>query len=157
MKEKTCCFTGHRKIANNQKAEIKKRLENTIQELFFLKGINTFLAGGALGFDTLAAQAVLSVREKFPEIKLKLYFPCLNQRKGWSNEEINIYEEIKNQADEYRYISEEYSKGCMQMRNRALVDDSSTCICYLNREIGGTAYTVNYAKKKGLEIINLAK
>ena len=32
----------------------------------------------------------------------------------------------------------------------------SVCVCYLNRESGGTAYTVRYAGKKGLEIINLA-
>ena len=32
----------------------------------------------------------------------------------------------------------------------------SVCVCYLNRESGGTAYTVRYAKRKGLEIINLA-
>ena len=37
-----------------------------------------------------------------------------------------------------------------------MVDNSSVCVCYLNRESGGTAYTVDYARKNGLEIINLA-
>ena len=45
----------------------------------------------------------------------------------------------------------------MHKRNRHLVDNSSVCVCYLNKENGGTAYTVDYAGKKGLEIINLVK
>ena len=42
-------------------------------------------------------------------------------------------------------------------RNRHLVDHSGTCICYLTRSAGGPAYTVDYARKKGLRIINLAE
>ena len=45
----------------------------------------------------------------------------------------------------------------MQKRNRHLVDNSSLCISYLTSDSGGTAYTVNYAKAKGLKIINLAE
>ena len=45
----------------------------------------------------------------------------------------------------------------MHKRNRHLVDNSSVCVCYLNRESGGTAYTVRYAKEKGLEIVNIVQ
>ena len=45
----------------------------------------------------------------------------------------------------------------MFKRNRYLVDHSSLCICYLTRQTGGTAYTFNYAKNKGIEIINIAE
>ena len=44
----------------------------------------------------------------------------------------------------------------MQKRNRHLVDNSSACICYLTKSAGGTAYTVNYARRMGLRIINIA-
>ena len=44
----------------------------------------------------------------------------------------------------------------MHKRNRHLVDHSSICVCYLTEDRGGTAYTVNYAKKQGLKVINLA-
>ena len=54
------------------------------------------------------------------------------------------------------YVSRQYTRGCMHERNRHLVDNSSVCVCYLNRESGGTAYTVDYAEKQGLEVINLA-
>ena len=55
------------------------------------------------------------------------------------------------------YTAQQYARGCMHKRNRHLVDNSSVCVCYLNRESGGTAYTVDYAEKQGLEIINLAR
>ena len=44
----------------------------------------------------------------------------------------------------------------MFKRNWYPVDISSICVCYLNCYKGGTAYTVNYAKQKGLRIINLS-
>ncbi len=62
----------------------------------------------------------------------------------------------KAQADKVVYTSQEYTRGCMFKRNRYLVDNSGVCVCYLARDAGGTAYTVNYAKRQGLEIINLA-
>lgn len=44
----------------------------------------------------------------------------------------------------------------MPKRNRHFVNYSSTCICYLNRQTGETAYTVGYAQEKGLWIENMA-
>ena len=155
MKEKTCCFTGHRRIPEKDYAVIKEGLEKIILELYN-KGIRFFEAGGALGFDTLAAESVLRLRESCPELRLILVLPCLDQTKGWKAGDVERYEEIKRQADKTVYTGQEYTPGCMHTRNRRLVDDSSVCVCYQTRSRGGTAYTVDYAKKKGLKAINLA-
>ena len=45
----------------------------------------------------------------------------------------------------------------MYKRNRHLVDNSGICVCYLTKDKGGTAYTVEYEKQKGLQIINFAQ
>lgn len=119
------------------------------------QGYRYFGAGGALGFDTLAAQAVLRLRERYPQIRLILVLPCLNQTRGWPQADIDTYEEIKRCADKVTYTSEHYFRGCMQKRNRHLVDNSSACICYLTKPTGGTAYTVDYARRMGLRIINV--
>lgn len=156
MKEKTVCFTGHRKIPLERTEDISQRLKNTLIQLIG-SGYMYFCAGGALGFDTLAAQTVLNLRKKYEQVKLILVLPCHSQVERWSNKDKQIYEEIKESADKVIYTSEEYTKGCMHKRNRHLVDNSSVCVCYLIRDIGGTAYTVNYAQKKGLEIVNIAK
>ena len=72
-----------------------------------------FGAGGALGFDTLAAQCVLSLKKQYPHIKLILVLPCITQTKGWSKDDIATYEEIKSQADKVVYTSYDYFRGCM--------------------------------------------
>ncbi len=155
MRNETCCFTGHRQIPPGERAEIASRLERVISDLY-QRGIRYYGAGGALGFDALAARTVIRLREKCPGMKLILVLPCLTQTRGWRSEDVTEYERIKAQADEVFYTAHQYTRGCMHKRNRHLVDNSSVCVCYLNRESGGTAYTVRYARKKGLEIVNLA-
>lgn len=78
MKEKTCCFTGHREIPKGMypmlTAELERKLHGLIQ-----RGFQYFGAGGALGFDTLAAEAVLRLKEQYPDIRLILVLPCPDQ------------------------------------------------------------------------------
>lgn len=154
-KNRTACFTGHRELPTENLPEISKRLEDTLLALIE-QGYCYFGAGGALGFDTLAAQTVLRLRERYPQIRLILVLPCLNQTRGWQQADVDIYEELKRRADKVTYTSESYFRGCMQKRNRHLVDNSSGCICYLTKPTGGTAYTVDYARRRGLRIINIA-
>lgn len=116
-----------------------------------------FGCGGALGFDTLAAQTVLRLREVYPEIRLILVLPCRDQTRGWKQADVAEYNRIMKAADKVTYTSEQYYSGCMHKRNRHLVDYSSLCICYLTEQSGGTAYTVNYARSQGLKIINVAE
>lgn len=156
MKERTVCFTGHRKIPPEQLDVIARRLRNTLLELIE-NGYRYFGAGGALGFDTLAAQTVLELKAQYEDVKLILVLPCLSQTRGWSARDVEIYNDIKSKADKVVYTSQEYTKGCMHKRNRHLVDNSSVCICYLTESTGGTAYTVAYAQKNLLQVINLAK
>ena len=155
MKEKTCCFTGHREIAPSEIAKIKERIKETIETLIG-QGIIYYGAGGARGFDTLAAEAVLELKGKYPQIKLILVLPCPDQTRGWKEDDIREYNEIKERADKVVYTADHYYNGCMHVRNRHLVDHSQYCICYLTKATGGTAFTVNYAKSKGLVIFNMA-
>ncbi len=144
VKLKTCCFTGHRHLPENQKKEIAGRLEKAVVTLIH-SGYLYFGTGGALGFDTLCAKTVLRLRQSYPGIKLILVLPCVSQADRWSPEDRAVYQEIMEQADKVVYTSQEYTRDCMFKRNRHLVDNSSTCICYQTKTTGGTAYTVEYA------------
>lgn len=154
-RESTCCFTGHRELPPRELDHIAAELEKTITALI-ARGIRYFGAGGALGFDTLAAQAVLKLRRQHPHIRLILVLPCHGQAKNWASKDAAEYERIRAQADKVVYTAQKYSDGCMHKRNRHLVDNSSVCVCYLTKDGGGTDYTVGYARLKGLEVINLA-
>ena len=152
----SCCFTGHRNIPRRKSKQIQERLRNEIVTAI-QNGYTFFYAGGAIGFDTMAAQAVLELKAQYPHIKLILVLPCVNQTDGWEQSDIDEYERIRVLADEVIYTSEDYKKGCMHIRNRYLVDHSSLCICYLTENKGGTAYTVKYAESKGVSVVNIAK
>ncbi len=155
MKNQTCCFTGHRSIPLSERRALSKALEKAIVESIE-NGYRYFGAGGALGFDTMAALTVLKLKKQYPQIKLILVLPCENQTRNWKNDDICRYEQIKKQADKVVYTSKEYTSDCMFRRNRHLIDNSSLCICYLTKQIGGTAYTVDYARKHNLKILNIA-
>jgi len=155
MELRTCCFTGHRNIDSKAFSHIQKRLENEIVNLI-RQGVCCFAAGGALGFDTMAALAVLKLRAEFSHVRLLLVLPHKSQARGWNKKDRQIYNHILSKADEVVYTSDFYYAGCMHKRNRHLVDNSEVCVCYLTAEKGGTAYTVGYAREKGLRMINLA-
>ena len=152
----TCSFTGHRAIPVDVSSYLFQRVKAGVNYLYS-HDVKTFLAGGALGFDALAARAVLECRNIHRDLQLILVIPCPDQARFWKKSDIETYENIKVLADEVICLSERYYEGCMHSRNRYLIDHSSACICYLTQISGGTAYTVRYAKSKGLQVFNLAQ
>ena len=154
---KICCFTGHRKIYSTSLDKVAQRLEEKLIFLIENNDFTDFRAGGATGFDSLAALSVLKLKNKYPHIKLHLFLPCKNQDKYFSPFEKGLYQYTLNCADSITYIQEHYSKEAMFARNRALVDGSDLCIACLERLEGGTYQTVNYARKQRVETINILK
>ena len=152
MKEYTCCFTGHRMIAKNDREALLKDLRITVETLA-QSGVTNFIAGGALGFDTLAALEVLRLKEKFPAVRLTLALPCRNQAARWTEKQRNLYEDILKKADHAEYMFEGYVDGCMQIRNRYMVDHADICVAYSTGRPGGTKSTIAYAKEKGVRLI----
>ena len=70
---------------------VRRRLREEILDLA-QKGVDTFLTGGALGFDTLAAQEVLRMRAMgLPSLKLVLALPYMNQEAQWSQRDAAVY------------------------------------------------------------------
>lgn len=142
-REKCCCFTGHRRIPEQEMLWVRRRLREEILDLA-QKGVDTFLTGGALGFDTLAAQEVLRMRAMgLPSLKLVLALPYMNQEAQWSQRDAAVYRTLLRQADNVVYTSQEYHRGCLFQRNRYLVDHSAYCVCYLLQERTGTPIPPN--------------
>ena len=105
LREKTCCFTGHRVIPARSLPALAKELEQTLRRL--------------IGAD------------------------------------VRRYRDILRRADKVVYTAERYSPGCMHRRNRHLVENSSVCVAYCTRETGGSAYTAQYARQRGLRLVLL--
>ena len=157
LKNTSVCFTGHRKILGVHTHILPIRLDRAIQNLIRLDYCN-FIAGGAVGFDMIAAEAVLAARELNPRITLFLALPCRDQTARWKNpSDIARYQRLLEEANAVHYIQDTYSSSCMHKRNRWMIDNSAVCVAYLNDAAsGGTAYTVHYARVKDVPVVNLA-
>lgn len=158
-RENSCCFTGHRSIPSECIEEIKKETERTVR-ILIENGYRYFICGGALGFDTLAAQVVTALAEEL-DIELILALPCLNQTERWlgmknGEDSIREYQRIKGLAAGVCYIRDLYEDGCMKERNQFMVDHTSFCIAYYNgNPRSGAGQTFRMAKKAGLGLYNL--
>ena len=148
---KVCCFTGHRSLSYDERKQILSVLTQKIEELIN-SGIAVFINGGALGFDTLSALAVLGLKKKYPKIKLKIYAPHKEQSLLWSEENKRIYEYILYCADEVKFLADKNYTGCMHERNRRMVDDSDCVIAYVKKPSGGSYYTAAYAESKDKKV-----
>lgn len=121
-------------------------------------GYRYFLTGGAEGSDLTAAEVILELRRKYKgkyRISHEICLPCYNHNKNWSDENKARFEEVAKKSI-ITYVNEcEYFNGCMQARNRFMVDTSSVLVCVYDGQSGGTKYTVEYAESRKKKIINI--
>lgn len=166
MKEKTCCFIGHRKIEN--RSEIQAKLQHILTELVE-QGVTKFIFGDHSQFDSLCYDTVTQLKEKHPEIQRIKY------RKD--------YQEISDSVKKYFLEGFEDNicpdgvakagKASYVERNQAMISSSDVCIFYYNanyqperrkeskRSISdyqpksGTRLAYEFAESKSKKIINL--
>lgn len=151
----TVCFTGHREIEAPASYLIPQKLKDVIRKLA-AHGARRFLAGGAMGFDTVAALCVLELKKELPDISLELILPCRDQARTWNDRNRDLYNAILSYADRVEYLHDRYTSSCMHDRNRRLVDLCDVCVSYCIHSGGGSAYTMSYALSQGKEVINIA-
>lgn len=156
-----CAFTGYRpekfSFGDNEAAP---RCEQLKQKLFceILRmtrdGVSVFMSGMARGTDLWAAEAVLQIQNVKSSQKIELWaiIPYDRQPLAWNAKERARYQLILEQAAHVEYISHDYYNGCLQKRNRYMVDHATHLLAVYDGQPGGTASTIRYARKKGLEI-----
>lgn len=147
-KAKALAVTGHRILAENFDY---KELYNTLEK-FINKDFDTFLIGMAIGFDSVCFATLEKLKEKYPFIKLIACIPCLSQSCKFTQAQKEEYDRMLSVADEKIVLGQEYTPTCMQKRNKFMVDNASVVLAYMYKNYGGTANTVNYAKKNNVPI-----
>ena len=162
-RETTCCFTGHRpnKLpwGNNESdprcADLKARL-GTALETAYTDGYRHFLCGMALGCDLYFCEAVLDLRDRHGDVTVEAAVPCEEQSARWRERDRARYAALLDRCDYETLVQRQYTPGCMQRRDRYMVDRSQRVIAaYDGRSAGGTLYTLTYALRQGLETVIL--
>ena len=159
-KMKNCCFTGHRpeKLPwgadeNDPRCRRLKEELGCHLEGLYLAGLRHFICGMARGCDFYFAEAVLALREKYPDATLEAALPCDTQANAWTAAERRRYDHLLAECDEVSFVAHRYSPGCMQRRNEYMVDASGVLLAVFNGTAGGTMNTVLYAQRRGLKVI----
>lgn len=155
--EKWCsvAFTGHRFFSFDRVEEVREKVENEIR-LLYSKGFRNFFCGMALGFDMLAAEEVLKLKEELHGILLIAIVPYRGQNERWGISQKIRYQRILDNVDDIIVLSEHYYNGCFLKRNDFMLGHVAALLAYFDRKPkGGTFYTVRNAKRLGLQICNL--
>ena len=159
----TCCFTGHRPPrlpwgadeSHPRCRDLKERLAAALEEAY-QQGYRHFLCGMAQGADLYFGEAVIALRAAHPDVTLEAAVPFEGQADHWPEPDRRRRQRLLDACDYESVVQHRYSKGCMQRRNRFMVDRSSLLLAvYDGTPAGGTAATVLYAMQRGLHLVFL--
>ena len=152
-RDKACSFTGHRP------EKLQRSYEECLQALCtaimdaYDAGYRIFISGMARGIDLWAAHIVLVLRSFNPEIRLVAAIPFDGFIGKWNQEDSDFYHSIQSQADTSCIVTQLRAARSFQLRNVWMVDRSSRLIACWDGEPGGTANTIQYAKRMNKTII----
>jgi hypothetical protein len=175
------CATGHRSdklgcgkgddwSSKSPKLQpARKQIEEKLRAILdfqVLAGETKFelISGMALGVDQLFFSVGHQLRKEYAEqgiaIVLTAAVPCIEQDGIWKDDCKISYAAMLKAADKKVRISNkkyENDKGCMQRRNRFMVDNADMVLAYHDGSEGGTKNCIDYAKSVGAVIENAFK
>ena len=161
-RQTACSFTGHRPAklpwgadeSDARCAALKARLY-AAAESAILEGTEHFLCGMAEGCDLYFCEIVLELKKRYPHVTLEAALPCPTQTDRWSAASRARYRALLERCDYETMVQENYSPGCMQRRNRYMVDHSSLLIAAHDGLPGGTRSTIEYALRRGVPVVDV--
>lgn len=161
-KQIACCFTGHRpgklpwgtNELDPRCVSLKERLYQAVDDAY-QDGFRHFISGMALGCDLYFCQCVLALRTLYPDVSLEAAIPCPEQARGWSAQEQALYADLLSQCNYETMVSQSYTRGCMQRRNRYMVDHADLLIAAYDGTSGGTQSTILYAYKRTIQVVDV--
>lgn len=162
-RQESCCFTGHRpgKLPwryNEQDPrclDLKRRIADAV-ETAYEQGFRHFLCGMAQGCDLYFCESVLALRKRFSDVTVEAAIPCPTQPDSWPADQRERYRRLVAACDFETVVSSVYSSSCMQRRDRYMVDHAALLIAAFDGSAGGTRYTVEYAMRRGLDIVDIS-
>lgn len=156
---KKCCFTGYRPqklpfLRQETGREYQKLYAVLTEEIrgAIDRGYDYFISGFAEGVDLMAAEIVIALKRDGYDIALEAAMPAMNQTEGWDDFSRGVYYMLLDQADRRVCLDKTMTKYSCLRRDEYMVEQSDLVIAVFDGKKGGTAYTVNYARKKNRDL-----
>ncbi|MBU7593247.1 DUF1273 domain-containing protein [Metabacillus halosaccharovorans] len=129
---------------------IKKAIEKSLIG-YLEEGLEWVIISGQMGVELWAADVVFELQLQYPELKLAILTPFLNQESKWNEKNQEYYEFILSQADFVDSISKREYDSPLQFKqkNQFLVDKSDGLLLLYDEEKDGTPkFLLETARKK---------
>ena len=156
-KERTVCFSGHRPEKLPDFGLDSSQIVRVVKSLLYKEiiecidnGYNTFITGLARGVDLWAGEIVLELQGSGRNIKLIAAVPYRGFGKNYIGRDKFTLGNILLKADKKIYLQEKFTQGCLQSRNRYMVDRSGKLLAIVVDYKSGTGQTIRYAQKQGV-------
>ena len=150
MSGKRCALTGHRDLGEDFPLNgVYDSLEEAIK-----MGYDYFLCGMAQGFDLYALECLIQLKQKYP-IQIEACIPFEGQERFYSQENKKRYRTFLTWCEKKTVLFDGYRDNCFLARDRYMVDNADFLIAYCKEKKSGTGYTMLYAQKKNIPLINL--
>ena len=128
-----------------------------IEKLIVDENVDTFLFGSKSRFNSLCLELVTEIKEKYPHIKriyVRAEYPDITEQ--YTNYLLESYEDTYYPG---RIIGS--GRAAYVERNYEMIDNSRFCVVYYDEanapttRKSGTKIALDYAVKKGKQIINI--
>ena len=161
-RQESCCFTGHRPAklpwryneADPRCVALKRRMADAV-ELAYEHGYRHFICGMAQGCDFYFCELALQLRQKYGDVSVEAAIPCATQSASWSAVDQQRWRQLVDACDYETLVQEKYTPDCMLRRNRYMVDHASLLIAVHDGQSGGTRRTIEYAMRRGLDVVDM--
>ena len=160
------CITGYRpsKLPSEYGYDIHNAAWQNLKRTFmdvslflWTKNQNLHIfTGMALGVDQAFAEAAFVLQKQVPHISVTAAIPCYNQEVKWPISSRELYHEILSHCNQSIHVTKStFTKDCMEIRNRFMVDNSQLVIGVYDGKSGGTKNCINYARRQGKPVITI--
>lgn len=140
-------FVGHSRMSPSTR--LTRQVDAAIQNLI-CKGCKRFYNGGYGVFDLLCAERLSEIKKSYPDVESILVQPYPSR---YVNKAVlRLYDQTL-----YPGLEDCPQKFAIIYRNRWMVEQSDAAVAYVRRDWGGAARTLEYARRKGLLILQVGE
>lgn len=131
---------------------IKFALEKQIRSLIE-EGLEWVIIGGQQGTEIWGAEVVLDLKDEFPDLKLGVLMPFLEQEKNWKEESQEQYNAVIDQADFVDAVSKKTYAGPWQFKARDAfsIEHTEALLLVYDEEKEGSPKFIKEAASKHAE------
>lgn len=109
-----------------------RKLQHELMRLIVEEGMTYFLCDMKRGMGLSAAELLLRLRDKYPQITVECVIPFEEYAGGWAEPHRDRYFDIVARCDKETLLQTRYTPDCMQKQQQYMVDAADCVLIHWN-------------------------